>query len=200
MIFGSFATHRSIFFVNNTDINFQPVLQNELVIALPLKESDFESLYNAAADPLIWEQHPNKNRYQRDAFTNYFKGAIESGGAFLVKDAQTNEVIGSSRYSDYDAATNTVAVGYTFFVRSHWGKGHNYALKKLMLDYAFQFVSRILFYIGASNKRSQISLERLGGVKTGEEEMAYYGEAPKLNYIYTITKEQWLELRKAIVA
>ncbi len=175
-------------------INFQPVLQNNLVIAEPLKESDFESLYTAASDQLIWEQHPNKNRYQRQEFENYFKGAIESGGAFLVKDVQTNEVIGSSRYSDYNSETNTVSIGYTFFIRSYWGKGHNYALKKLMLDYIFQFVNTVTFYIGAANKRSQISIERFGAVKTGEAEMAYYGEAAKLDYIYAITKEQWQQL------
>jgi RimJ/RimL family protein N-acetyltransferase len=175
-------------------INFQPLLQNNLVIAEPLKESDFESLYTAASDSLIWEQHPNKNRYQRQEFENYFKGAIESGGAFLVKDAQTNEVIGSSRYSDYNVETNTVSIGYTFFSRSCWGKGHNYALKKLMLDHIFQFVYTVTFYIGAVNKRSQISIERFGAVKTGEAEMAYYGEAAKLDYIYAITKEQWQQM------
>jgi RimJ/RimL family protein N-acetyltransferase len=177
----------------HTVINFQPQLKNDLVIAVPLQAGDFEALYNAASDPLIWEQHPNKNRYQRAEFENYFKGAIESGGAFLVKDAVTDEVIGSSRFSDYNAATNTVAIGYTFFKRSHWGRGHNYALKKLMLNYSFQFVDSVIFYIGAVNKRSQISLERFGAIKTGEAETAYYGEAPKLDYIYTITKEQWLQ-------
>ena len=181
-----------------TNINFQPLLKNSLVIAEPLKESDFEQLYSAASDPLIWEQHPNKNRYQKDAFTNYFKGAIESGGAFLIKDAKTGEIIGSSRYSDYNAEKGTIAIGYTFFVRSHWGKGHNYALKKLMLDHAFQHVGNVIFYIGAVNKRSQVSIEKLGAIKTGEEEMAYYGEAPKLDYVYAITKEQWLQLRKEI--
>ena len=176
-------------------INFQPLLQNDLVIAQPLKEADFESLYIAASDPLIWEQHPNKNRYQRPAFENYFKGAIESGGAFLIKDALTKEIIGSTRYSDYNAETNTVSIGYTFLIRSQWGKGHNYVLKKLMLDYIFKFVNSVTFYIGAVNKRSQISIERFGAIKTGEEEMAYYGEEDKLNFIYAITKEQWLQLR-----
>ena len=78
-------------------------------------------------------------------------------------------------------------------MRSYWGKGHNYALKKLMLDHIFQFVDTVTFYIGAINKRSQISIERFGAVKTGEVEMAYYGEAAKLDYVYAITKEQWLQ-------
>jgi len=178
----------------NPIINLQPLLKNKLVTASPLLPSDFEDLYSAASDPLIWEQHPNQYRYRREEFENYFEGAIASGGAFLVRDAQTNEVIGSSRYTDYDAATNTISIGYTFFVRNCWGKGHNYALKQLMLDHIFQFVDTITFYIGAVNKRSQISLERLGAVKTGEAETAYYGEAPKLDFIYAITKEQWSQL------
>lgn len=179
--------------MENTTINFQPVLKNKLVIAEPLLSTDFERLYKAASDPLIWEQHPNKNRWQLQAFENYFDGAIKSGGAFLVKDAQTNEVIGSSRYSDYNSETNTVSIGYTFFIRSHWGKGHNYALKQLMLNYIFQYVDRVQFYIGAVNKRSQISIERFGAIKTGEEEMAYYGEPAKLDYVYAITKGEWEE-------
>lgn len=168
------------------------------MIAEPLKETDFESLYLAASDPLIWEQHPNKNRYQRQQFENYFKGAMESGGAFLVKDAGTKEVIGSSRYCDYNAEKGIVSIGYTFFVRSCWGKGYNYALKKLMLDHIFQGVDTVQFYIGAVNKRSQVSIERVGAVKTGETEMAYFGEAPKLDYVYTITKEQWQQLTEKI--
>ncbi|MEI9959365.1 MAG: GNAT family N-acetyltransferase [Ferruginibacter sp.] len=102
--------------------DLQPLLKNELVIAIPLLQSDFENLFSAASDPLIWEQHPNKNRYQRNEFENYFKGAIESGGAFLVRDAQTNAIIGNSRYYDYNAATQNIAIGYTFFIRSHWAR------------------------------------------------------------------------------
>jgi RimJ/RimL family protein N-acetyltransferase len=67
-----------------------------------------------------------------------------------------------------------------------------------MLDHIFQFVDNVTFYIGAVNKRSQISIERFGAVKTGEIELAYYGEAPKLDYIYTITKQQWSELSSGL--
>jgi RimJ/RimL family protein N-acetyltransferase len=182
--------------MNPASINFQPVLQNELVIATPLHATDFDELYLAASDPLVWEQHPNKNRYQPAAFENYFTGAMESGGAFLVRDTNTNQVIGSSRYSDYLPGSSTVSIGYTFFIRSHWGTGHNYALKRLMLDHIFGFVENVLFYIGAENKRSQISIVRFGAIKTGDIELAYYGETEKLNFIYSITKEQWLKMKQ----
>jgi RimJ/RimL family protein N-acetyltransferase len=127
-------------------------------------------------------------------FENYFIGAIKSGGAFLVRDAATKEVIGSSRYSDCEE--NTLSIGYTFFKRSHWGKGYNYALKQLMLSHIFQYVDTVKFFIGAVNKRSQISLERFGAIKIGEQETAYYGEPLKLDFVYAITKENWLKIKQ----
>lgn len=181
--------------MQHSSIPFQPILKNKLVTATPLQQTDFKDLYQAASDPLIWEQHPNKNRWQLQAFENYFTGAMVSGGAFLVRDAETNRVIGSSRYSDYDSETNTVSIGYTFFVRSHWGRGYNYALKQLMLDHIFAFVDVVKFYIGAVNKRSQVSIERFGAIRIGEEETAYYGEPSKLDYVYAITKAQWEQLK-----
>jgi RimJ/RimL family protein N-acetyltransferase len=172
-------------------IDIQPFLQNSLVTARPLMQSDFNDLYLTASDPLIWEQHPNKNRWQLKDFENYFTGAMLSHGALLVCDAETKEVIGSSRYSDYKPDIKTISIGYTFFKRSHWGRVYNYALKHLMLDHIFQFTTLVNFYIGAVNKRSQISIERFGASKTGEAETAYFGEPSKLDYVYTITKDQW---------
>ncbi len=180
--------------------NFQPTLRNELIIAEPLCAKDFNDLYAAASDPLVWEQHPNQNRYQLDEFTNYFTGAMESGGALLVKDAATEETLGCSRYSDHDAASGVVSVGYTFFKRSHWGKGHNYALKTAMLEHVFPTMIAAHFYIGACNKRSQVSLERFGATKIGEQNMAYYGEVSQLNFVYSIASSQWEELREKHVA
>lgn len=171
------------------NFNFSPILQNEKVIAVPLKQEDFDILYKAASDPLIWEQHPNKERYTLEGFTNYFEGAIKSGSAFLVKDAQTGQVIGSSRYSVKNG--NEISIGYTFFVRSHWRTGHNRALKALMINHAFQYIDKVFFYIGACNKRSQTAIEGIGAIKIREEETAYYGEAPKLDYVYMIEKKDW---------
>ena len=58
---------------SNMQFNLQPKLENENIILLPLQEDDFEALYAVACDPKIWEQHPNKNRWQRNVFQNYFK-------------------------------------------------------------------------------------------------------------------------------
>lgn len=176
----------------------QPLLKNELVRIQPLTKHDFEALYKVASDPLLWEQHPNKDRYKREVFENFFKGALESGGAFLVFDAKTGDLIGSSRFYGYDEKDRTVSIGYTFIARSRWGKGLNSALKALMMEHAFKYVDKVIFHIGAVNKRSQVAIERLGAKKTGEEEMEYYGEEMKLNFIYEIEKKDFYAADKRI--
>jgi len=173
------------------NFNLQPTLENDLITVTPLKAEDFEKLYAVASDPLIWAQHPNKDRYKREVFENFFKGAMESNGAFIVYDKITSEVVGSSRYYELDEGNNSVAIGYTFIGRSFWGKGHNAALKKMMLDYAFEYVDKVILHIGATNFRSQKATEKLGAIKISEVEVAYYGEPVKWNFEYQIDKMKW---------
>lgn len=169
--------------------NWQPLdIGNDLVYLQPLQQTDFDALYAVASDPLIWEQHPNPNRYQRAVFQKYFEGAMESKGAFLIKRIADDAVMGCSRYYDYDAEKKAVKIGYTFLGRAYWGSVYNPAVKKLMIDYAFQWVSKVLFEIGANNIRSQKAIERLGAEKTDESLVTYFGETPQLNFIYTISK------------
>ena len=166
---------------------------------LPLKESDFEELYKVASDPLIWEQHPSKTRYQREVFENYFKGAMESGGAFAVYNNKTGELIGSTRLYDYDETNSSILIGYTFIARSCWGSNYNRFMKKLMLDYAFQFVDKVIFHVGENNMRSRMAMEKLGGVLVGKEDRAYYGEVVNVNVVFEINKSRWQQLSKSIL-
>jgi RimJ/RimL family protein N-acetyltransferase len=170
----------------------QPTLTNERVSVKPLGTADFAALYAVACDPLIWQQHPNPDRYQRAVFETFFKGALESGGALLVSDAATGQLIGSSRYYDFNEALSTIAIGYTFLARDHWGGRYNPALKSLMLNHAFRFVERVLFHVGEKNLRSRTAMERLGGQLIGNAPVAYFGEAATVNVIYEITRTDWV--------
>jgi len=175
------------------NFELQPTLTNELIKIQPLKSTDFETIYKIASDPLVWEQHPNKDRYKREVFENFFKGAMESGGAFLVFNNKTGEAIGCTRYYDFNEKEKSVVIGYTFIARSHWGKGYNQSLKHLMLGHAFKFVDHVIFHIGANNIRSQKAIGNIGAKKTDEVEMEYYGEPKKLNFIFQVNKADWIK-------
>ena len=124
-------------------------------------------LYDVAADPLVWEQHPVKDRYKEDVFRMFFREALESGGALIAMDAADGRVIGSSRFNGYSAERSEVEIGWTFLARSHWGGLYNGEMKRLMLRHAFQFVNRVLFLIGPQNLRSQRAIEKIGAVRVG---------------------------------
>lgn len=170
-------------------ITIQTPLSHGNVMLLPLKEADFEALYLVASDPLIWEQHPNKDRWKKEVFRVFFEGAMQSGGAFKIVDKTSNEVMGSTRFYDYNEKENVILIGYTFYGRAYWGKGINVSVKKMMLDHIFSFVSKVHFHIGATNIRSQIAIGRIGAIKIGEQEVTYFGETPKYNFVYEIVKD-----------
>lgn len=172
--------------------HLKSVLEDKVIFCRRLRSDDFETLYSVASDPKIWEQHPNKDRFRRDVFEKFFEGAILSKGAYIVYDKQVNDPIGCSRFYDYDEPSKTILIGYTFFSRNYWGKGYNHRLKKLMLDHAFTFAESVIFHVGATNVRSQRSIEKLGIEKIAEQEVTYYGEQAKLNYIYKISRDYWI--------
>src|ERR1700750_1678984 len=158
------------------NFNIQPILENEKVRLLPLEKDDFEVLYALASDPKIWEQHPQKNRWKKEEFDTFFEGAMVSKGAFKIIDNETGKIIGSTRFYDYNEEEDIIFIGYTFFTREYWGTGINPSVKSLMMNYILQFVSKVGFHVGAHNIRSQIAVGRIGGEKTAEQEIAYFGE------------------------
>ena len=172
-------------------MNIQPILETENVKLIPLQENDFERLFQVASDPLIWEQHPNKNRYKREVFKTFFEGAMLSKGAFLILDKVSGEVAGSTRFYDFDENENSIFIGYTFYGRKFWGSKLNPQVKKMMVDYILNDVDLVKFHVGKENFRSRKAMEKLGAELFGDVSVAYFGEVPKMNVEYRITRENW---------
>ena len=150
-------------------LNLQPTLENDLVLLRPVKTDDFDTLYTTANDPLIWELHQNPDRYKKSVFKNFFKDAIESKGAFVIIDKQTNKVIGSSRYKLASSSDDAVEIGWTFLSRDYWGGIYNKSFKELMIDHAFKNFKYILFHVDQNNFRSQKAVQKLGGVLVAKD-------------------------------
>ena len=173
--------------------DLQPTLDDGVVILRPLKEEDLDDLYMVASDPLIWEQHPSKDRCRRDVFELFFKDGIASGGAFAVIDKKTGQVIGSTRFHYIKEVENAIEIGWTFLARQYWGGRYNQAMKKLMMDYAFQFLDNILFYIDENNLRSQMAVKKIGGEPITSLAGVTLEARPDASAIYLITKKNWKE-------
>lgn len=150
------------------DFELQPTLKGKLVELRPLIRDDFDAVYQAASDPLIWEQHPESDRYEREVFQRFFDGAIESKGAFAVVDRASGKIIGSTRYCNLKLEQSEVEIGWTFLEREFWGGAYNAEMKSLMLEHAFRFVRRVVFVVGETNFRSQKALQKVGARCVGK--------------------------------
>ncbi len=148
--------------------DLQPTLAGRLVHLRPLRPADHDALFAVASDPLIWEQHPDKTRSRPDGFRAFFQKALDSGGALLVTDAATGQVIGSSRYHGHDPVADEIEIGWTFLARSHWGGRYNGEMKALMLQHAFRFVGHVVFIIDPGNLRSQAAVARIGATRVAD--------------------------------
>ena len=158
----------------------QPVLRGELLELRPLRADDSDELFRVAADPLIWEQHPEPDRWTEPVFRAFFDESLASGGALVALNRATGQIIGSSRFHGYDAERSVIEIGWTFLARAYWGGRYNGEMKRLMLEHAFGRVERVIFIIGPDNVRSQLAVEKIGGVcagttldATGRERVVY---------------------------
>src|ERR1700752_545971 len=124
--------------------DLQPHLKGELIELRQLIPEDWNDFFAVAADPFIWEQHPESDRYKEDVFKVFFREAMECGGAFVVIDKENQEIVGSTRVYGFDSAKAEVEIGWTFLARKYWGERYNREMKRLLLDHAFQFVESVV--------------------------------------------------------
>jgi N-acetyltransferase len=147
--------------------DLQPTLRGDRLGLRPLRPEDFHDLYAVASDPLIWDQHPCPDRHKEPVFMEFFREALESGGALIATDSNDGRIIGSSRFHGYDPDRSEIEIGWTFLARSCWGGPYNWEMKQLMLGHAFRFVNSVIFLVGPQNVRSLRAMEKIGGVCVG---------------------------------
>lgn len=166
----------------------QPTLASELLLVRPLGQSDFEALWAISSDPLLWEQHPAKERAERAGFNMWFEDAMASGGALVVITQDDGEVIGTSRYDRFDDDASEVEIGWTFIARRLWGGPYNAELKRVMLEHAFRSVRAVVFRVHSENMRSRRAVQKLGATLVATEiDARGRGE----NVVYRLSAEQW---------
>ena len=166
-------------------IDFKLNFETESFSLIQTEDSHFEELYLVAGNPIIWEQHPEKDRWKKEIFSNFFQIAIQNElGCLTIIDKSLGKFIGSTRFYSHDEADSTVRIGYTFLSPEYWGTSANYQIKKVMLDYVFQYIEKVFFDIGENNIRSRKATEKLGAVQYKK------GDDGKL--VYILLKKEYL--------
>jgi RimJ/RimL family protein N-acetyltransferase len=148
-------------------------LEDDHVVLEPLHAAHAPALEAAAADGELWKlwftSAPPPGTaagYIATALAGQAEGRMLP---FAVREKRYGEIVGTTRYYDFDPALPRVAIGYTWYAR-RWQKSHlNTACKRLLLDHAFQALDCVAveFHTDHRNLDSQRAIERLGAHRDG---------------------------------
>lgn len=170
--------------------DLQPHLPGDLLELRPLGPGDRLPLWEVARDPLLWAQHPDKTRSEPEGFARFFDAALASQSAFAVIERASGQVVGSTRFYDWEPARGEIAIGYTFLARRLWGGEANREMKRLLLDHAFGAAARVWFHVAAMNLRSRRAMEKLGARLDHHGLRPQNGEMVDFCY-YRVDRDDW---------
>jgi RimJ/RimL family protein N-acetyltransferase len=139
----------------------------------PLSAEHEKGLVEAAKDGKLWElwftsvPEPEKTR----AYIDIALAGQKAGDMlpWVVIEAKSGAVIGSTRYHDIIAAADRVEIGYTWYAE-RWQRSHvNTACKLLLFEFAFEKINCKVVGLRTDNFnfRSQRAIEALGAKKDG---------------------------------
>lgn len=156
------------------DISKEIVLENERTILRPMESKDLELLTHFSInEPDLWTYSltpasgiENLKKYIDKALNDKAAGYAYP---FIVIDKKTNEVAGSTRFYDINAAYDTTQLGYTWYGKKYQGTGLNKNCKYLMLTHAFENwgMQRVEFRADYNNKRSIAAMKSIGCIEEG---------------------------------
>ena len=170
----------------------QPTLTGERLLLRPLRADDWDALFAVASDPLVWDQHPEPERWREPTFAEYFASLLNRGGSLAVIDKISGTLIGTSRFQ-YGSREDggTIEIGSTFLARSHWGGAVNRELKRLMVTHALQSVAQVEFWVGQANLRSCRALDKIGARLVDRVEPVEIAGRQMPHAVYAISREDF---------
>ena len=186
-------------------IDVRPIVLERGGIRLePLTDDHHDALAAAAADGRLWElwytavpPPGGMQTYVADALQGQRDGHMLP---WIVRDAASGAIIGSTRYHDIVPALDRVEIGHTWYAQSRQRTHVNTTCKLLLLGHAFDTIGcRVVgLRTDTYNFRSQRAIEALGAKKDGV--IRHYGlrrdGTARDTVMYSILAAEWPDVRR----
>lgn len=173
---------------------------------MPLRMEHFEALLEVARDPLLWELAPNPPHSDKDIL-NYLEEALreKSNGIsipFVILDNRTNEIAGSTRYSNLSPAHKRLEIGWTWIGQKFQKTGLNRAVKFELLKYGFESLNlnRIELKTDALNSKSRNAMKKMGATEEGTWRHHMITASGRLRdtVYFSILADEWPEIKARV--
>jgi len=170
----------------------------------PLAREHHDALERAAADGKLWAlwftsvPEPGQTHSYIDAAL----AGQEAGHmlAFAVRELESGEIAGSTRYHDIIRDAHRVEIGWTWYAK-RWQRSHvNTACKLLLLGHAFDALQCRVVGLRTDNFnfRSQKAIEALGAKKDGviRHHWPRRNGTVRDTVMYSIVAAEWPDVKR----
>ena len=170
----------------------------------PLGQAHRDGLVEAVKDGRLWELWftavPEPHQV-----VDYIDTALAGQAAghmlpWAVREAETEAIVGSTRYHDIVTAVDRVEIGYTWYA-GRWQRSHvNTSCKLLLLAHAFDELDCAVVGLRTDNFNfaSQRAIEALGAKKDGviRHHQARRDGSVRDSAMYSILASEWRDVRR----
>jgi N-acetyltransferase len=179
-----------------------------LVRLEPLAAEHEPGLIEAAGDPEMFAWMPVDMSSSRDALHEWLittLAAAREGSTvpFAIVAADSNRILGSTRFLELRFEHLRAEIGWTWVTRSAWSSGVNVETKLLLLEHAFERVGlrRIEFKTDARNERSRGALLALGAAFEGilRKHMVIRDGGERDSAYYSVIDDDWPAVKRHLV-
>ena len=186
-------------------IQVQPtVLEGRGIRLEPMAEAHHDALVAAASDGRLWELWYTAvpaPEGTRDYIASALKGQRDGHMMpWVVRDAASGAVIGSTRYHDIVSGIDRVEIGYTWYAKSRQRTHVNTTCKLLLLGHAFETLGCKVVGLRTDNFnfRSQRAIEALGAKRDGviRHHAARRDGSARDTVMYSILASEWPDVRR----
>ena len=174
----------------------------------PLQSGHAAELAPAAHDAQIWRYMPTPMPVGEEGMRTWIADRLRRdhparGHVFLVRDGAGNAA-GSTSLYHHDALQRRAEVGYTWYGTPWHGTGLNKAVKRLLLEWAFDRLGlrRVQLKCDGRNEASRRAIEALGAVYEGtlrQHDEVWDGHMRDAA-VFSILESEWPDVRDALDA
>jgi N-acetyltransferase len=188
-----------------TAADLRDTFTGKLVRVEPLAAEHEPGLIEAASDPEMFAWMPVDMASSRDALHEWLMSTLSAareGSAvpFAIVAADTNHILGSTRFLELRFEHLRAEIGWTWVTRSAWSTGVNVETKLLLLEHAFERVGlrRVEFKTDARNERSRGALLAAGATFEGilRKHMVVREGGERDSAYYSVIDDDWPEVKR----
>lgn len=175
----------------------------------PVSPQHIDGLFAIGQEPEDWRYMPRPCLQSRQDAAQWVDEALalQRRGqhfTFVICDAQTSAVLGSTRYLSVRPRDRSLEIGYTWLGKPAQRTAVNTETKLLLLSHAFEqlLAHRVELKTDARNLRSQKAIARLGATKEGvfRKHMVVQDGFVRDSVYFSIIANEWPGIKAGLEA